>query len=75
MAIDYLGGICVDCGNIDPRVMQFDHVTERRANGPTIASRLVTWSWERIKVELDKCQLRCANCHQIRTRSGLKFTN
>lgn len=55
---------CVDCGIADIRVLQFDHI-ER---GPDVRriSRLIG---TRIKLlaELAKCEVRCANCHMIRT--------
>lgn len=69
-AIEYLGGKCVDCGFSDSRALQFAHVTERRDGRKTVASMLWGWwKWERVVIELDKCQLRCANCHMIQTAS------
>ena len=65
-AITYLGGKCVDCETTDLRVLEFDHVTEKRSGGPTIAA-LLGCDWERLRQELDKCELVCANCHVIRT--------
>lgn len=59
---------CVDCGNADIRVLQFDHV-ER---GPHIRriSRLIG-TRNKLLAELEKCQVRCANCHMIRTGAQL----
>ena len=68
-AITYLGGKCADCGNSDTLVLQFDHVTERRNNGPTVAA-LLSGSWKRLKKSLDKCELVCANCHTILAASS-----
>ncbi|MCK9558603.1 MAG: hypothetical protein M0R50_11275 [Candidatus Cloacimonetes bacterium] len=62
-AIEYLGGKCCDCGIDDKRVFEFDHIIP----GPLIP-RCMDFSWERLKIELDKCELVCANCHCIRTR-------
>lgn len=62
---------CVDCRESDPVVLQFDHV-----RGTKIAevSSLLSWrySWEKIKKEMRKCEIRCANC---RTRKTAKDRN
>lgn len=65
-ALDYLGAQCVDCGTRDDRVLVFDHALVRRMNGRTVGAMMMA-SWDKLKVELDKCQLVCANCHMIRT--------
>lgn len=54
----------MDCGNADIRVLEFDHI-ER---GPDIRriSRLVG-TRNQLLAELEKCEVRCANCHMIRT--------
>jgi hypothetical protein len=57
---------CVDCGESDVRVLDFDHRvgTCKRADvGRMLASR----SWEVIVAEIAKCDVRCANCHRRRT--------
>jgi hypothetical protein len=66
--IVYLGGVCVDCGfktHLD--ALQFDHLPERGL--PDRKAILGTYGWERMKTELNKCELVCANCHAIRTQS------
>ena len=55
------GGKCVDCGNTDERVLEFHHRDRTTKN--KIAW---TYSEKRVKAELDKCELVCANCHNIR---------
>jgi hypothetical protein len=57
---------CVDCGLSDWRVLEFDH------RDPSLKRMEVTnmiWrhSWEKMKEEMSKCDVRCANCHRIRT--------
>lgn len=44
--------------------MDFDHVRGAKVSG--IANM---WSWhpDRVRTELAKCELVCANCHRIRT--------
>lgn len=58
---------CVDCGEADPIVLDFDHTdaTTKIAN----ISRMVRdrVKWERMLEEIAKCQIRCANCHRRRT--------
>lgn len=60
---------CVDCGNSDIEVLQFDH----RDQDTKISeiSRLRTGSTKRLLREMDKCDIRCANCHMKRTRRQL----
>ena len=58
---------CVDCGEADLRVLEFDHTdprTELGTIGRLVASSL---EWGRIQAEIDKCQVRCSNCHRVRT--------
>jgi hypothetical protein len=54
---------CVDCGESDPVVLDYDHVRgEKIADVSTLILRGV--SWERVKVEIGKCDVRCANDHR-----------
>ena len=61
----YLANPCVDCGEKNPIVLEFDHKNsvEKTAN----ISSLLDNKWETIQKEIDKCDVRCANCHRIRT--------
>lgn len=61
----------MDCGEQDEVVLQFDHVTERRGTNPTIPSMFLR-RWLTLKVELDKCELVCANCHCRRTNKMIR---
>ena len=55
---------CVDCGERDPVVLDFDHVGAKRAN----VSRLVLGcGLAAVEAEMAECVVRCANCHRIRT--------
>jgi hypothetical protein len=56
---------CVDCGNSDWRVLEFDH-RNRETKSFNIADA-VSYSIENIQKEIDKCDIVCANCHNIRT--------
>lgn len=56
---------CVDCGENDPIVLDFDHTHNKTCNVSfLIAGR---WSWENILKEIEKCVIRCANCHRRKT--------
>lgn len=58
---------CSDCGGRYPSyVMDFDHVAvDKLAN----VANLRTGSLERLLGEMRKCDVVCANCHRLRTRS------
>lgn len=56
--------MCVDCGESNPIVLEFDHVTGKKAFDIGAASR---YGIARIEKELEKCVTRCANCHRIKT--------
>lgn len=57
---------CVDCGESDPVVLQFDHVRGEKAR--EVSTMVSTaFSWERISQEIEKCDVRCANCHIRKT--------
>ena len=67
LIVEYLKShCCVDCGEADPVVLEFDHV-----KGPkrfTIGSCLAPgYSWTAIQREIRKCEVRCANCHRRKT--------
>lgn len=59
---------CVDCATDDIRVLEFDH--RDRAEKEERVSALVCagYVWPTILVEVEKCDVRCANCHRIRTQ-------
>lgn len=62
---------CVDCGESDPVVLEFDHLREKRAK---IAGLMrVHAPWSEIQAEIQKCQVRCANCHRRRTARVLRY--
>lgn len=61
--------LCVDCGEKRWVVLEFDHIANKKhaisimvGKGFSIAS---------IEKELSKCEVRCANCHRIKTYKQL----
>lgn len=62
---------CIDCGENNPIVLECDHrYGEVKVN---TVSYLVgnAYSWSTIQTEIDKCDVRCANCHRIKTAKQL----
>jgi len=53
---------CVDCGEADTRVLDFDHVGQKTA----LVSALAAWGAPRARLEAEiaLCAVRCANCHR-----------
>jgi hypothetical protein len=56
---------CVDCGVDDLCVLEFDHLEGKIAPVMTMARNEA--SLDRLKLEISKCQIRCANCYRRRT--------
>jgi len=64
MAVEYKGGKCMLCGyNKCIQALEFHHIgnTEKDFG---ISDKGYTRSWERVKKEIDRCILVCANCHR-----------
>jgi 5-methylcytosine-specific restriction endonuclease McrA len=62
---------CVDCGEADPIILEFDHVAGKDFNISDAVRKGV--SMKKLKDEIAKCEVRCSNCHRRKTyeRSGL----
>jgi hypothetical protein len=56
---------CVDCGETDPIVLEFDHLRDKVANISSMIN--VRRPWQAIVEEIAKCDVVCANCHRRRT--------
>lgn len=64
---EYLvGKSCLDCGEVDRDVLDFDHVLDSKVNN---VSDLIVGgnSLVYIMLEISKCEIRCANCHRRKT--------
>ena len=62
---------CVDCGETDVVVLEFDHLREKEFG---ISVGITHYTWTRVLAEIEKCEVVCANCHRRRTakRSGFR---
>jgi hypothetical protein len=60
-----LRSACVDCGLSDLVVLEFDHIADKKGSVPLLARR--GSSLAKLKEEIVKCEIRCANCHRRRT--------
>lgn len=58
---------CVDCGEHDIEVLDFDHVDEKKKSYMISKMIKTGFSWNKILKEIKKCQVRCANCHRKRS--------
>lgn len=56
---------CVDCGEKDIIVLDFDHLSNKENTISIMVSN--GYSVESIKKEMNKCVVRCANCHRRKT--------
>ena len=62
-AVEYKGGCCSVCGySKSVSALHFHHL-EPNEKDFGLSANGVTRSWERVRKELDKCILICANCH------------
>jgi hypothetical protein len=57
---------CIDCGYREhAEALDFDH------RDPSMKTQNVSWllmrSWDKVLAEIAKCDVRCANCHRVRT--------
>lgn len=63
-AVEYLGGKCCKCG-YDKCIGALDfHHKDPSEKDFGVGASGYTRSWEKVKQELDKCILVCANCHR-----------
>ena len=62
-AVEYKGGKCQKCGyNKCLSALEFHHIDPNQKDfGP---SSNMNMAWDKIKNEIDKCILVCANCHR-----------
>lgn len=60
-AVALFGGKCQECGfKKNPWVMEFHHISDDKEFHISV----VGLAWEKMKEELKKCIMLCANCHR-----------
>jgi transposase len=70
-SIEYKGGKCEICGyNKCVTALEFHHLDPKQKD--FTPSKNMNMAWEKIKSEIDKCMLLCANCHREVHFFGLK---
>ena len=57
---------CVDCGMSDYRCMDFHHLDPNMKLANISDIKMFSNSMKKLKEEIDKCVILCANCHRIR---------
>ena len=55
---------CVDCGETDQMVLEFDHLADKLF---PISRGVRDRNWDSVLTEMAKCDVVCANCHRRRT--------
>lgn len=64
LSIEYKGGCCERCGyNKYIGALEFHHLDPNEKDF-NLSKKGHCRSWEKVKIELDKCILLCANCHR-----------
>ena len=64
---------CIDCGfKNHPSALDFDHVKGKKKF--TLVAGNLNYSIKTIMKEMQKCVVRCANCHRIKSWSDRKRT-
>lgn len=59
-------GGCVDCGEKRIETLDYDHIKGKKKYN---ISNMINhgFSWSSILKEISKCEIRCSNCHRVRT--------
>lgn len=65
----YLGGKCVNCSSTE--ALQFDHIDPKTKSFGIMQNWAI--SWNRLVVELDKCQLLCKLHHIEKTKINKEY--
>ena len=56
---------CIDCGESDPTVLEFDHLGDKLKELSVLAASGA--SVKALRAEIAKCEVVCCNCHRRRT--------
>jgi hypothetical protein len=63
---------CADCGESDIIVLDFDH-RDPSAKSHNVILLAMHKPWNRVLLEIAKCDVRCANCHRKRTAQQFRW--
>jgi hypothetical protein len=64
---------CVDCGESDPLVLDFDH-REPSMKSDEVSRMVRSRPWRVVLEEIEKCDVRCANCHRRKTARQFRWS-
>lgn len=77
--IEYKGGECIEChnSNLDIGCYDFHHLDPKEKDFNLSGLNSAKMSLEKVRKELDKCVLLCANCHREKHSNykDIKFLN
>lgn len=62
---------CIDCGEKDIIVLEFDHLSNKKFGIAEMYKN--RYSLTAIESEIEKCVVRCANCHRRKTAKEIGF--
>jgi hypothetical protein len=57
---------CVDCGESNPVCLEFDHIKYVKKSNISVMI-INRSSIKQLEKEIEKCEVRCANCHRKKT--------
>ncbi len=66
---------CLDCGETDPVVLEFDHRDPSLKCFNIASQRNAALDPTKLLLEIKKCDVRCANCHRRKTAIERKHYN
>jgi hypothetical protein len=58
--------VCADCGERHPATLDFHHPNAAEKELSIGEATRVGWSIQRLRTEIEKCIVLCANCHRKR---------
>lgn len=65
-------GECVDCGEGNPLLLDFDH-RDPSTKVDNISTLVSKGYYDKLVVEVEKCDLRCANCHRLKSAMEMEY--
>lgn len=64
-ALEYFGCKCARCGIVSEHICIYDFHHKDPNEKEFRLNNSLDYSWEKLIIELNKCELLCANCHRI----------